>query len=76
MTSCSEYDRLDSLAEDVLGNLAQLATLQLDRFQAGDYSSYRKLDRALGSTVGKKEKAYGALRQHMIKHKCQHGKPI
>lgn len=56
MTNCSEYDRLDSFAEDVLGNLAQLATLQLDRFQAGDYSSCRKLDHALGSTVGKKKR--------------------
>jgi hypothetical protein len=76
MTSCSEFDRLDSLVEDVLGNLAQLATLELDRFQAGDYPTCRKLEQELVNTVGEKERAFGALRQHVIEHKCQQGKPI
>ncbi len=76
MTTCSEYDRLDSLVEDVLGNLAQLATLELDRFQARDYPTCRKLDQDLEDTAGQKERAFGELRQHMIEHKCQPGVPI
>jgi hypothetical protein len=75
MTQCSEYDRLDSLVEDVLGNLAQLATLELDRFQAGDYPSCRRLEQVLVNTVGEKVRVFGALREHMIEHKCQPGKP-
>lgn len=75
MTHCSEYDRLDSLVEDVLGNLAQLATLELDRFQAGDYPSCRKLEQVLLNKVGEQVRVFGALRQHMIEHRCQPGKP-
>jgi hypothetical protein len=76
MTSCPEFDRLDSHVEDVLGNLAQLATLELDRFQAGDYPTCRRLEEVMESTVCKKERAMGALRQHMMDHRCQPGKPI
>jgi len=76
MTNCSEYARLDSLVEDVLGNLAQLATLELDRFQAGDYPTCRRLEQELVNTVGKEERVFGELRQHLIEHKCQPGKPI
>jgi hypothetical protein len=76
MTSCSEYDRLDSLVEDVLGNLAQLATLELDRYQAGDYSSCRRLEQVLVSKVSEQVRVFGALRRHMIEHRCQAGKSI
>ena len=68
---CPEYSRLASYVENVLGNLAQLTTLHLDLFRAGDFSGCRRIDRGLENTVGEKEPAIGALRQHMIEHKCQ-----
>lgn len=70
MTNCSEYDRLDSLVEDVLGDLAQLAILEIDRLHAGDYLTCRKLEKALVNTVDEKERVFGELQQHMIEHKC------
>jgi hypothetical protein len=76
MISCPEYERLDSHVEDVLGNLAQLATLELDRFQAGDYPTCRRLEQALENTFVEKERAMGAIEQHLLEHKCQPGKSI
>lgn len=75
-SSCAEYDRLTSGVENVLGNLAQLTTLILDLFRAGDFSACRKLDKELELTVGEKERSIGALRQHMKEHKCQTREPI
>ena len=76
MGNCAEYDRLTSYVENVMGNLAQVTTLLLDMFRAGDYPACRRLDLDLENTVGEKERAIGALRQHMTEHKCQAGDPI
>jgi hypothetical protein len=76
MSNCAEYDRLVSYVENVLGNLAQLATLVLDLFRAGDYSACRRLDKELELTLGEKERSIGALRQHMKEHNCQPGDTI
>src|ERR1051326_1311979 len=69
MESCQEYARLVAYVENVLGNLAQLTTLHLELFRAGDFPGARRLDKELEQTVGEKERAIGALRQHMIEHK-------
>jgi hypothetical protein len=71
--NCPEYDRLVSKVENVLGNLAQLTTMLLDLFRTGDYSACSRLDSQLELTVGEKERAIGALRQHMTEHRCQPG---
>jgi hypothetical protein len=76
MATCAEYDRLVSYVENVLGNLAQLATLHLEAFRAGDFAAARQIDMDLERTVGEKERSIGALRQHMIEHKCQPKDPI
>ena len=68
---CAEYDRLRSEVENVLGNLAQVTTLLLDLFRTGDSEKYLHLDKELELTVGEKERAVGALRQHIKEHKCQ-----
>jgi len=41
-------------------------------FQEGDYVGSKRIDRELELTVGEKERAIGALRQHLTEHKC-HG---
>ena len=76
MTSCPEYDRLETYVENVLGNLAQLTTLTLELFRAGDFPACRRLDKDIELTIGEKERAIGALRQHMLEHKCQPTDPI
>jgi hypothetical protein len=75
MESCPEYDRLRSDVENVLGNLAQVTTLLLELFRAGESDKYKHLDKELELTVGEKERAVGALRQHVKEHHCEPKKP-
>lgn len=71
MPKCSEYIRLRSEVENVLGNLAQVTTLLLELFRKDESEQYKHLDKELELTVGEKERAVGALRQHVKEHKCQ-----
>ena len=71
MTTCPEYDRLESYVENVLGNLAQITTLTVELFRAGDFPACKRLDKDIELAIGEKERAVGALRQHMAEHKCQ-----
>ena len=71
MESRPEYDRLRSDVENVLGNMAQVTTLLLELFRAGESDKYKHLDKELELTVGEKERAVGALRQHVKEHKCE-----
>ena len=74
MAACAEQSRLRSEVENVLGNLAQVTTLLLELFRSGDSEKYLHLDKELELTVGEKERAVGALRQHIKEHKCQPSK--
>jgi hypothetical protein len=76
MANCPEYTRLRSELEKVLGNLAQVTTLLLELFRSGDSQNYKHLDKELELTVGTKERAVGALRQHIKDHKCQPTRPL
>ena len=68
-TNCSELARLRAEVENVLGNLAQIVTLQLELFRSGD-KSWHDLDTQLELTIGEKERRIGALRQHVKEHQC------
>jgi hypothetical protein len=68
---CPELAGLQSDVENVLANLAQITTLQLELFRAGNMQDRRRLDRELELTVGKKERSIGALRQHIKEHNCR-----
>jgi len=50
-------------------NLAQVTMLLLELFR-GDSEKYLHLDKELELTFGEKERAVGALRQHIKEHKC------
>jgi hypothetical protein len=76
VTNCAEYDRLSAYVTDCLEKLRQLTTSQLDLFRAGEYAACRRVDKELELSVGAKERGIGALRQHMIEHKCQGREPI
>ena len=71
MKKCPEYIRLRSEVENVLGNLAQVTTLLLELFRKDESEQYKHLDKELELTVGEKERAVGALRQHVREHKCR-----
>ena len=76
MPNCPEYTRLRSEVENVLGNLAQVTMLLLELFRSNDEDKYIHLDKELELTVGEKERAVGALRQHLKEHQCQPRKPL
>lgn len=65
MENCPEYERLHAQVGNVLGNLAQVATLLLELFRSRDLSGVQRLDKELELTVGEKERCSGALRQHV-----------
>jgi hypothetical protein len=71
MEKCPEYARLRTDVENVLGNLAQVTTLLLELFRSDNSEKYKHLDKELELTVGEKERAVGALRQHIREHKCR-----
>jgi len=71
MEKCPEYVRLRAEVENVLGNLAQVTTLLLELFRSDKSEQYKHLDKELELTVGEKERAVGALRQHVREHKCR-----
>lgn len=68
---CEEYDRLQSDVEQVLADINQVTTLQLQLFRAHDLPQFMRVDKELENLVGKKERAFGALRQHAAEHNCQ-----
>jgi len=70
MINCPEYDRLHAEVENILGNLAQVATLLLELFRSKDVNGVHRLDKELELTVGEKERSIGALRQHIKEHNC------
>jgi len=76
MNQCNEYVRLRADVENVLGNLAQVTTLTLELFRAGDFDAVKNLDQQIELAVGEKERCLGALRQHLTEHNCQHGKKL
>lgn len=68
---CAEHDNLVAKAHAVLEKLHNLTREQLESFQAGEDERFMRLDRELENTVGEKERAIGALRQHDEAHGCQ-----
>ena len=76
MPKCPELARLQSEVENVLGNLAQVTTLQLELFRTGNLQDWRRLDKELELTVGEKERRIGALRQHIKEHNCMTADPF
>jgi hypothetical protein len=70
---CPEYTRLESEVTAVLQKLSELTKQQLDLFRNGDQGAFMRLDKELENTVGHKERAVGALRQHAKEHACHPG---
>jgi hypothetical protein len=70
MPQCPELVRLQAAVENVLGNLAQVTTLQLEIFRSGKLDDWKRVDEQLELTVGEKERSIGALRRHIKEHNC------
>lgn len=69
--NCEKHDQLVAQAHDILRNLHDLTSRQLEAFDSGDRERFMKFDQELELMLGKKERTIGALRQHDEEHGCQ-----
>ena len=69
---CEQYEHLAQDVENCLDQIVHITTGQLEAFQSNDHATLMRLDKELELTVGSKERAIGALREHMKEHGC-HG---
>ena len=67
---CQEYANLQQELKLVLQTLSDLTKAMLDAFRANDRGAFSRLDKELETSVGRKERIVGALRQHIKDHKC------
>jgi hypothetical protein len=67
---CPEYANLQHELQLTLQTLSDLTKAMLDAFHGNDRSAFARLDKELETTVGRKERVVGALRQHVKDHKC------
>jgi hypothetical protein len=71
MARCNEYDKLTSKVDELLQQLADTTTLQLELFRSKKQGDFMRVDKQLELLVGEKERTIGAMRQHASEHKCQ-----
>jgi hypothetical protein len=67
---CQEYANLQHELQLTLQTLSDLTKSMLDAFRANDRNAFSRLDKELETSVGRKERVVGALRQHLKEHKC------
>jgi hypothetical protein len=67
---CPEYANLQHELQLTLQTLSDLTKAMLDAFRGNDRNAFARLDKELETTVGRKERVVGALRQHVKDHKC------
>jgi hypothetical protein len=67
---CPEYANLQHELQLTLQTLSDLTKAMLDAFRGNDRSAFSRLDKELETTVGRKERIVGAIRQHAKDHKC------
>jgi hypothetical protein len=67
---CQEYANLQQELQLVLQTLSDLTKAMLDAFRANDRGAFSRLDKEVETSVGRKERIVGALRQHIKDHKC------
>lgn len=65
---CAECARLQYDVMTALERLEELIAAQLEAFRASDQARFMRLDRELELSIGSKERAIGALRQHSKEH--------
>jgi hypothetical protein len=71
VSSCPEHDRLSAEVQRILDDLGETVAFLSEVFRAKNDQSFRRLDKQLELLVGEKERAVGALRQHVRDHGCE-----
>ena len=70
---CREHQALQIDLDKILAELVETTSVQLELFRSRKYPDFMNVDKQLELMVGKKERAVGALREHVRMHKCQPG---
>jgi hypothetical protein len=65
---CAECERLEHEVRETINRVVLIGISLLDAFRDKDPSTFTQLDKQLEATVGEKERAIGALRQHVREH--------
>ncbi len=71
MSACPEYDRLAAAVDQVLKEVSDKTSLQLELFRSRQHGRFMQTDKELELLIGKKERTLGAFRQHASEHGCQ-----
>ena len=67
---CTVREELYAKAQDVLLQIRDKTQVQLDALVNRDYAKLMAADKELELLIGRKERAFGALRQHTQEHGC------
>ena len=68
--ACLQQNELRSRAIDMLQNLMRLTNEEIGCLIANDTKRLLELDKELEGVFGGKERAFGALREHIEEHGC------
>jgi hypothetical protein len=67
---CAEREALQDEGRRQLQRVLDIANQQIEALRAGDQKELIDLDKTLEISFGDKERALGALRQHLKEHGC------
>ena len=67
-TKCVDCDKLKRELLAALDKIAKLTTAQAESIRAGEESMFERLEDAVQIAVTEKQRAIGALRQHLEGH--------
>jgi hypothetical protein len=67
---CVERDKLMDRVQATLASLADLANEEKVAMRSGNHDRADAVDKLIETTIGDKERAIGAYRQHLNDHGC------
>jgi hypothetical protein len=70
MASCAVRQELSAAAMKILEAIAAKNMEQVHALRDRDQSKLMQLDKEVEELIGKKERTFGALRQHTAEHGC------
>jgi hypothetical protein len=70
MTHCNIRQDLYKDAQQILKEIQSLTEVQIQATQEQNHHKLMAADKELELLIGKKERAFGALRQHTTEHGC------
>ncbi len=70
VTDCPKREELAQAAKDILEEIVSIVNKTRIALKQGDQQTLMILDNQLEHSIGAKERAFGALREHTKEHGC------